>query len=163
MKGILICKSTGGSSTNENAWVVGIDKKPILFSCEEEARDYLKEYISTEKGIQDFGITFKEYDFPLSIGQAVSQLEDLIRDANTHRDENGELDDVFQRDVDALRLGCEALEKQMPKAPIGDLNAVPHYRCPNPACGASVKKYVDSPECRFCSYCGQALDWDKAK
>lgn len=163
MKGILICKSTGGDSTNENAWVVGIDKKPLFFSCEEEARDYLKEYISTEKGIQDFGIIFKEYDFPLSIKQAVAQLEDLIRDTNTHRDENGELDDVFQRDVDALRLGCEALEKQMPIAPICDFDSAPHYRCPNPACGASVKKYVDSPFRSFCSFCGQAIDWEKAK
>ena len=99
----------------------------------------------------------------LTIEQAIYQLSDLIKDAETHRDGNGELDDVFQNDIEALKMGQEALDRQMPKAPRGDYDSVPHYRCPNPKCKMSVKTYDDSPKRPFCLWCGQALDWNKTK
>ena len=49
-----------------------------------------------------------------------------------------------------------ALDKQIPKKPIGDLHSVPHYRCPTCKCTVSMyNTQYDS----FCKYCGQAIDW----
>lgn len=45
----------------------------------------------------------------MTFNDAISQLEDLIGDANTHCEENGSLDDVFRRDIQALRMGITAL------------------------------------------------------
>ena len=51
----------------------------------------------------------------------------------------------------------EAIKKQTPKKPIGDLHSVPHYRCPN--CHSGVVMYEDSTKFPYCHHCGQALDW----
>lgn len=59
--------------------------------------------------------------------------------------------------TEALELATSALEKQIPKKPIGDLNDVPHYRCPN--CKCSVKLFDDSSTYPCCHWCGQTLDW----
>lgn len=50
-----------------------------------------------------------------------------------------------------------ALEKQIPKKPTGDLHSVPHYRCP--VCKNAVVMYEDSTRFPHCHHCGQALDW----
>ena len=60
----------------------------------------------------------------------------------------------------ALMIAVCALEKQIPKKPIGDLHSVPHYRCPN--CNSTVKLFFDSPVFDYCEYCGQCLDWSEA-
>lgn len=51
----------------------------------------------------------------------------------------------------------EAIDKQEPKKPIGDLHSVPHYRCPR--CTKGVKGWSDSPVYPYCHHCGQRLDW----
>ena len=51
----------------------------------------------------------------------------------------------------------DAFRKYTPCKPRGDLNSVPHFRCPT--CDRSVKTYVDSPEMPHCAWCGQALNW----
>lgn len=61
----------------------------------------------------------------------------------------------------ALWNGGQALEKQIPNKPIGDLHSVPHYRCP--MCKNSVKCYEDSITYPYCHHCGQALDWSDTK
>ena len=57
----------------------------------------------------------------------------------------------------AFEEAIEALEKQIPKKPVGDLNSVPHYRCV--ACGNGVKTYENSIVYPYCHHCGQKLDW----
>lgn len=52
----------------------------------------------------------------------------------------------------------EAIDKQEPKKPIGDLHSVPHYRCPR--CTKGVKGWSDSPVYPYCHHCGQRLDWE---
>lgn len=47
--------------------------------------------------------------------------------------------------------------KDIPKKPIGDLNSVPHYRCPT--CKSSVVLYEHDNAYPCCQWCGQALDW----
>ena len=55
-------------------------------------------------------------------------------------------------------MAVEALEKWIPKKPIGDLHSVPHYRCPS--CKNAVKVYEDSVVQPQCHYCNQKLDWE---
>ena len=52
----------------------------------------------------------------------------------------------------------EAVEKQIPQKPIGDLHSCPHYRCPS--CHRSVVLYEDSPKFPCCQWCGKKLDWN---
>ena len=47
--------------------------------------------------------------------------------------------------------------KDIPKKPIGDLNSVPHYRCPS--CNGGVVMYCDDNKYPYCQWCGQKLDW----
>lgn len=49
--------------------------------------------------------------------------------------------------------------KDVPKKPIGDLNSVPHYRCPN--CNRAVVLYQFDYKYPHCKWCGQAIDWEK--
>lgn len=60
-----------------------------------------------------------------------------------------------------IALACKALEKQIPKKPIGDLHSVPHYRCPS--CKNAVKVYEDDAVRPQCHYCNQKLDWGDTK
>ena len=61
--------------------------------------------------------------------------------------------------LDALEMAAEALEKQIPKKPIGDLHSVPHYRCS--VCKGGVKMYETSYVYPICHHCGQAIDWSE--
>ena len=93
--------------------------------------------------------------------QAIYQLTDLIKDRESfcHRDD---FDDMFLQDIEALKVGISALEKQMPKKVIweNEKNSKTYLfswaYCPN--CQTLI---CDEPfeECEFCSNCGQALDW----
>lgn len=49
------------------------------------------------------------------------------------------------------------LARDIPKKPIGDLNSVPHYRCPS--CNGAVVMYCDDNKYPCCQWCGQKLDW----
>ena len=58
-----------------------------------------------------------------------------------------------------INFAIKAIDKQIPKKPIGDLHSVPHYRCPTCKCTVSMyNTQFDS----FCKYCGQAIDWIEA-
>lgn len=48
--------------------------------------------------------------------------------------------------------------KDIPKKPIGDLNSVPHYRCPN--CNNAIVVYQFDYKYPHCKWCGQAIDWE---
>ena len=74
-------------------------------------------------------------------------------------DSDGDNPKYEQEQISALKLAVEALEKQIPKKPIGDLNSVPHYRCA--ACGSGVKTYENSTVYPYCHYCGQKLLWEE--
>ena len=56
----------------------------------------------------------------------------------------------------AIDEAIKAIDKQIPKEPIGDLHSVPHYRCPT--CKCTVSMYNTQHDA-FCKYCGQAIDW----
>ena len=86
--------------------------------------------------------------------QAIYQLTDLIKDRESfcHRDD---FDDMFLQDIEALKIGISALEKQVPKKVVWKY-AFYWACCPN--CGYNNFD-VEKEESNFCPDCGQALDW----
>lgn len=93
--------------------------------------------------------------------KAIEQLNSLMNDRenHVHRDD---FDDVFLQDIEACKMGIQALEKQVPKKVIwehasnGKIYAFGWYCCPN--CQTEICNEL-LEECEFCSNCGQALDW----
>lgn len=69
------------------------------------------------------------------------------------------LDNDSEKVSTALTIAIDALEKQIPKKPMGDLNSVPHYRCP--VCKNAVVLYEYSAKLPHCQWCGQKLDWEE--
>lgn len=71
----------------------------------------------------------------------------------------GMVEDNQHNDYDeALKLGIEALEKQIPKKPIIKTNAYNRkfYECPN--CRIDIEDVIFSPY-KYCRKCGQHIDW----
>ena len=75
-------------------------------------------------------------------------------------------DAVIQKIQEAMDLGAEALEKQMPKKP--KTIKVPntsftkaHSRCVCTICNARVDDDGRGYEQPYCMECGQALDWSE--
>lgn len=62
--------------------------------------------------------------------------------------------DIYLLDENFVK---NAIKKQMPEKPIGDLHSVPHYRCPN--CHRSVVLYESDHKFPCCQWCGKKLDW----
>lgn len=91
--------------------------------------------------------------------KAIYQLTDLIKDRESfcHRDD---FDDMFLQDIEALKVGIAALEKQMPKKVFMDMTGNGEIFdfvcscCPNCSCTMS-----DEDKPKYCPDCGQALDW----
>ena len=101
----------------------------------------------------------------MTIEKAIYQLTDLIRDRESfcHRDD---FDDVFLQDIEALKVGISALEKQVPKKIVwdsfddvsnGETHAFYLACCPN--CGNEAFDIETENGNKFCPDCGQALDW----
>ena len=71
---------------------------------------------------------------------------------------NGEEPDDIEKSIfEECEVILDALEKQILKKPIGDLNSVPHYRCPN--CNKAIVVYEEDYRFPNCRWCGQAIDW----
>jgi hypothetical protein len=92
----------------------------------------------------------------MTIEKAIEQLEDLIKDRESfcHRDD---FDDVFLQDIEALKVGISALEKQLPKKVLNlmlnaDGKTTKVFKGICPCCQCIVTN-------EYCSRCGQALDW----
>lgn len=88
--------------------------------------------------------------------QAIYQLTDLIKDRESfcHRDD---FDDVFLQDIEALKVGISALEKQVPKKVLNlmlnaDGKTTKVFKGICPCCQCIVTN-------EYCSRCGQTLDW----
>ena len=95
--------------------------------------------------------------------QAIYQLTDLIKDRESFC-QRDDFDDVFLQDIEACKMGIQALEKQMPKKVIwenaknGRIYAFCWACCPN--CGNEVFDIeAENGNFKFCPDCGQALDW----
>ena len=91
----------------------------------------------------------------MTIEKAIEQLEDLIKDRESfcHRDD---FDEVFLQDIEALKVGISALEKQIPKKVVNfmlnDGKLIKVFKGICPYCQCIVTN-------EYCSRCGQAFDW----
>ena len=90
--------------------------------------------------------------------KAIYQLTDLIRDRESfcHRDD---FDEVFEQDIEALKVGIAALEKQVPKKYELFLGQDLCPTCNNTFGSDAIRKTLSSWKMDYCQYCGQALDW----
>lgn len=81
---------------------------------------------------------------------------DYIKHDLEHNDfiryKNGNHVDKYHREI--LK---ELVDRATPMKPIGDLDSIPHYRCPS--CFCTVKLFDDSQCDKYCQHCGQAIDW----
>ena len=89
--------------------------------------------------------------------KAIEQLNSLMNDRenHVHRDD---FDDMFLQDIEALKVGISALEKQVPKKVIWENEIFSWAYCPN--CGSDMCD-KHNEEFQFCPDCGQALDWSE--
>ena len=66
----------------------------------------------------------------------------------------------YKRVSEALEIAVIALKKQIPKNPILNIiypSGIKSYNCP--VCGKGCLVRTDSYCPKYCSNCGQALDW----
>lgn len=104
--------------------------------------------------IKDIDVECTEYEY--NRGKTAEEVG--LIDAISHF-KYGISHDIFKEPVTSYaQIAVEALEKQMPKKPIGDLHSVPHYRCPN--CNNAVVVYDHDYKYQCCKWCGQKLNWD---
>ncbi len=92
----------------------------------------------------------------MTIEKALTQLNSLMKDreSHVHRDD---FDDMFLQDIEALKVGISALEKQVPKKVLNlmlnaDGKTTKVFKGICPCCQCIVTN-------EYCSRCGQALDW----
>lgn len=91
----------------------------------------------------------------MTIEEAKSQLEDLIQDRKSFI--CGGDDEIYRKDIEALKKAVEVLEKQIPKKPISGIDfAGNEYRI---CCDCSAIVQDGEWKANYCPDCGQALDW----
>lgn len=90
----------------------------------------------------------------MTFEEAKNQLEELIQDRQSFICGG---DEIYKKDIEALKMAISAIDRQIPKKPIRLPGNHPFYYetgdCPT--CGASV--YVSDG--KICSQCGQKIDW----
>lgn len=88
----------------------------------------------------------------MTIEEAKEQLSELICDRESFI--VGDIDEeIYRKDIEALKKALELFEKQMPKKP---------NRGVCPGCGSRhiYAATLMTAECfEYCGDCGQALDW----
>lgn len=101
----------------------------------------------------------------MNLKEVISQLEDLQGHCQEWWDKDDE-DSIWERDVQALDVAMEVLEKEISKNVSGlrtkvkaldvETKQVLTYDCAKcPSCG----KWLSQVN-RYCQYCGQRLDWE---
>lgn len=94
----------------------------------------------------------------MTIEKAIYQLTDLIKDRESFC-QRDDFDEVFLQDIEACKMGIQALEKRVLKKPIVKLS----YICGKKYYCSECKHYIcadyNTKKSSYCSDCGQALDW----
>ena len=94
----------------------------------------------------------------MTIKEAKKQLWELILDTESLIVGDA-AKGIYRKDLEALRKALEALEKQIPKKPIGGVDfAGNEYRI---CCECSAIVQDGEWKANYCPDCGQALDWSE--
>lgn len=92
----------------------------------------------------------------MTIEEAKEQLREIIFDTESLIVGDA-AKGIYRKDLEALKMAVEALEKQIPRKPIEKSPWV--YHCPN--CDSKKVEEVFIERFRYCCDCGQALDWSE--
>lgn len=85
---------------------------------------------------------------------AIKQLNDLIENSKSFSEED---DNIWNNDVNALKMAIEALEKQIPKKPSFGADGTPQ-------CSECLwDEFYNKDAMRYCPSCGQAIDWEETE
>ena len=101
----------------------------------------------------------------MTIENAIEQLGELIKEAESHMTENKSDDEIFIDDKTALEIAIQVLEKQIPKKSLyRETEYYAHKFAKGikaPFCCECGRLAVDEEnDCfTYCPDCGQALDW----
>ena len=87
--------------------------------------------------------------------EAIEQLKDLIEDRKSF-----DKDKIWDRDIEALKIGIAAIEKRIPKKPyFREEEGAEGYACPSCDMDVMVHLYGGGfIKLKYCN-CGQTLDW----
>lgn len=88
--------------------------------------------------------------------EIIKKIDMMIAQEGTLGESSKMGKDFYIKNIEALKIVKQAVEKQIPKKPT-HYDSIPHDRCPN--CHNAVKVFCDAHEYHYCLYCGQALDW----
>lgn len=87
--------------------------------------------------------------------EAIKQLASLIINSQLfHRDEG----DIWEKDIEALRIAIKAVEKQIPKEPITTADGCKAY-----SCGLVLQEGNKRRCLYYCDRCGQRIDLEGLK
>ena len=94
----------------------------------------------------------------MTIEEAKNQLEELIQDRKSFIC-GGDDDEIYKKDIEALQIAIQALEKQIPKRPLGGFDfANNEYKI---CCECSAIVQDGEWRAYYCPDCGQAIDWSE--
>lgn len=92
--------------------------------------------------------------------EAIKQLASLIINSQLFHQDEG---DIWEKDIEALKIAIKAVEKQIPKKPITTADGCNNdcLECPN--CDSFIGYKTDCEDehyqVNYCPNCGQMLDW----
>lgn len=89
----------------------------------------------------------------MSIEEAMERVEELIDDRKSFITGDTEHDEIYIKDIQALKRAVTALDIRTPKAPAKDITG--EKICPS--CRSLQRPRTDTIS--YCVWCGQALDW----
>lgn len=83
--------------------------------------------------------------------EAINQLVGLIIDSQLLQQDEG---DIWEKDIEALRIAIKAVKKQIPKKPITTADG-----CKACSCGLVLQEDNKRRCFYYCDRCGQRIDW----
>lgn len=92
----------------------------------------------------------------MTIKEAREQLKDLIRGRESFI-VGGSDEEIYRKDIDALKKALELFEKQILKKPLAGIDFMGNEFRICCECSAIVKD--GEWEAKYCPDCGQAIDW----
>ena len=93
----------------------------------------------------------------MTFEEAKNQLEELMQDRKSFI--CGGDDEIYKKDIEALKTAISALNKQIPRKPLGGIDfAGNEYRI---CCDCSAIAQDREWKANYCPDCGQALDWSE--
>lgn len=85
--------------------------------------------------------------------EAIKQLASLIINSQLFHQDEG---DIWEKDIEALRIAIKAVEKQIPKKPI---TAADGYKACS--CGLVLQENNKRRCFYYCDRCGQKIYWEE--